>query len=458
MRLKLTLNRVAAPPADIVVTTDAAATLSDVAEAIARLDPAGPAPTGERTLTLAATVPGQSAAAVLAPEAAVGESPIASGAAVALVEAGRTASTDRPPVARVRVIAGPDAGAEFPLSEGTTVLGRGGAVPGATGDVDIELHDPMVSKRHLRFEASDAVEIVDLGSANGLVVDGGLVPRIRVDRRETLLVGDSTLVVEVAPARIAAGAVPAKAGPVLFNRSPKVEARYAGEEFAAPEVPGDKPDQPFPLLAMIVPVLLGGAMFWFTGNPSSLLFVLLTPVMLVGNYLSGRTREKRRLKKAIAVFDERLESLTKLLAEERVREHARRNAESPSTLEAYEQALARGPLLWTRRPEHWSFLNVRLGVGAMPSRNTIETAARGELLQEFQERLDAVVEEHRTIPDVPIIDNLHDAGALGIAGTPEQAVGAVNSVLVQLTALHSPAELAVVALVAPSWSAPLEWL
>ncbi|MDL9978206.1 FtsK/SpoIIIE domain-containing protein [Microbacterium sp. ASV49] len=453
MRLKLTLNRVAGPPADIVVTTDAAASISDVAEAIARLDPTGDrlVRQGRGPLTLAATVPGQSAAAVLPPDAPIGESPIGSGATVGLVEAGAAPTGDGPAVARVRVIAGPDAGAEFALSAGTTILGRDAAC-------DIELHDPMVSKRHIRFEASDVVDVVDLGSANGLVVDGGLVQRVRVDRRETLLVGDSTLVVEVAPTRIVSGVVPVKAGPVFFNRSPKVEARYAGEEFGAPEVPTEKENQPFPLLAMIIPLLLGGVMLFTTHQPYSLLFVAMTPVMLVGNYLNTRSRDKRKLKKSIAVFDERLASLSALLGEERVSEHTQRHQESPSTLETYQQALERGPMLWTRRPEHWSFLNVRLGVGAMPSRNTIKTANRGEILQEFQERLDVIVDDHRTIPDVPIIDNLHDAGALGIAGTPDQAAGAVNSVLVQLTGLHSPAELVVAAIVTPAWSAPLEWL
>lgn len=456
MRLKLTLNRVSGTSADIVVTTDAAASISDVAEAIARLDPvadplAGALPAhANRTLTLAATLPGSVEARVLPPEAAIGESWIGSGASVGIVEAGAPAIRRGPVVAHLRVVSGPDAGAEFALTEGTTVLGRD---PGC----DIELHDPLVSKRHVRFEASDAVEVVDLGSANGVIVDGGLVQRLRIDGSEMLQVGDTRLQVQVA-ARGSLAGVAAKAGPVPFNRSPKVEPRYAGEEFAAPEVPAAAADQPFPLLAMLLPVLVGGAMFFVTRQPTSLLFVLLTPVMLVGNYMSGRSRDKRRLAKAVTQFDERLESLDALLAEEAALEHAQRHEESPSTLDAYRQAMERGPLMWTRRPEHWSFLNVRLGVGRMASRNTVVERGRGEILRDFQERLDAVVEAHATVADVPIVENLHDAGALGVAGSPDQAVGSVNSLLVQLTALHSPAELVVAALVTPAWSSQLEWL
>ena len=36
-----------------------------------------------------------------------------------------------------------------------------------------------------------------------------------------------------------------------------------------------------------------------------------------------------------------------------------------------------GPLLWTRRPEHWQFLSVNLGLGTMPSRNSRDDQQRG---------------------------------------------------------------------------------
>ncbi|HEY0261360.1 MAG TPA: FtsK/SpoIIIE domain-containing protein [Lacisediminihabitans sp.] len=164
------------------------------------------------------------------------------------------------------------------------------------------------------------------------------------------------------------------------------------------------------------------------------------------------------MRKAIGRFDVHLSSLTAQLEEERVRELELRINESPSTAEAYDEAVRRGPMLWTRRPEHWSFLNVRLGIGTMTSRTVVATSPKGEMLPEFQARLDAVVEENRHIDGVPIIDNLFDSGALGIAGSPAAATGSLNSILVQITALHSPAELVVAALVSPRWSHELEWL
>ena len=61
----------------------------------------------------------------------------------------------------------------------------------------------------------------------------------------------------------------------------------------------------------------------------------MSPVMLIGNFLTAKTREKRRLKKAIGKFDVHLASLTTQLEEERVTELELRINESPSTEEAF---------------------------------------------------------------------------------------------------------------------------
>ncbi|HEY0260579.1 MAG TPA: FHA domain-containing protein, partial [Lacisediminihabitans sp.] len=333
MRLKLTLLRPSGVSDDIVVTADAAASISDVAATIARLDPRASSPVDpQRVLTLHATLPGQSEALLLPPDAPLGEAWIGSGATVGIADGGTyylPPAAGKPPiVAMLTVVSGPDAGREFPLRAGTTVLGR------EEGN-DIVLNDPLVSKRHVRFEASSAVEVIDLGSANGVVVDGGIVTRLRIEKTETLLIGDSEVRIAVTEATALAGVAP-KAGPIFFNRSPKVERRYAGAQFAAPEVPAERQEQPFPLLAMITPLLMGGAMFILTRQPTSLLFVAMSPVMMVGNFLTGKSREKRRLRKAIGRFDVHLSSLTAQLEEERVRELELRINESPSTAEAYD--------------------------------------------------------------------------------------------------------------------------
>ncbi|WP_349899374.1 FtsK/SpoIIIE domain-containing protein [Parafrigoribacterium soli] len=455
MRLKLTLVRPTATSDDIVVTTDAAATIGDIAATIMRVDPQA-APTVARggQYTMSAKLPGAPEALLLPPDAPVGEAWIGSGASVSIVDAGvfyvPEASGKGPVVATVRVTAGADEGRTFDLRAGSWSLGRDSAC-------DIVLTDPLVSKKHLRFEVDTAVEIVDLGSANGVVVDGGIVGRLRVTKKETILVGDTEMVIEVNPVIAETGVTP-KAGPIFFNRSPQVEPRYVGAELVGPEVPQELDLQDFPLLSMIAPLIMGGALFAFTHNPQSLLFVALSPVLMIGNYVSQRMSRKKKQKSSIVKFDARLSALTEQLAQERVHEHEMRLREAPSTAEILAQSARFDSLLWTRRPEHWSFLNVRLGTGTMESRNTIREDQKSTSLPEFQSRFDELVAANRFVHDVPIIDNLYDSGALGISGAPDAVVEVTNALLVQLTGLHSPAELVVASIITPAWSSGFEWL
>lgn len=453
MRLKLTLARPSGGRDDIIVTTDAGATITEVASTIARVDPAQ-ALSPDGNYTLQAALPGHTEWLALPPDAPVGEAWIGSGATVHISDAGRYFSQAKtghaPTIATLTVLSGPEVGRSIPLTAGSYTVGR-------DSGCDIVIDDKMVSKKHARLEVADGVDVIDLGSANGVEVDGGIVARLHITETETVRLGDTDIKIALHESVAEAGVAP-KAGPIFFNRSPKVEQRYAGQEFAAPEVPAEKEPAPFPLLAMITPMLMGGAMFVLTKNPMSLLFIAMTPLMLIGNFITGKKRDKRALKKAIAKFDTHLADLDERLQKESVTEQRLRLAEAPSTAEALDGAMRRGPLLWTRRPEHWSFLNVRLGVGSMTSRNTVKASDKGDLLPKFQERLEALVDKNKYVAGVPIIDNLYDSGALGIAGSPSAAIGSLNSILVQLTALHSPSELAVAAMVTPQWSDQLSWL
>ena len=51
--------------------------------------------------------------------------------------------------------------------------------------------------------------------------------------------------------------------------------------------------KPLPLIGAIAPLVVGVAMFLLSHNPSFLLFTLLSPVMLVGGYMSDRRQGKK---------------------------------------------------------------------------------------------------------------------------------------------------------------------
>ena len=177
MKLKLGLRRQAGAPVDVVVTADSTATVEDIARAIADNDPLSSqlARAPHAALTLAVAPPTSSEPVVLAPDLLIGDAPIGSGFNAAVVaHAPRGAvGGDGAAAATMHVRSGPDAGREFPLRRGNSVIGR-------DAGVDVVLADPLVSKRHARVEVDQGVELVDLNSANGLLVDGGLVQRVRV--------------------------------------------------------------------------------------------------------------------------------------------------------------------------------------------------------------------------------------------------------------------------------------
>lgn len=88
---------------------------------------------------------------------------------------------------RLVVIAGPAAGAEFPVRRERHLLGRG---PG----VDIVLDDQALSRQHAAIEYDGRTfRVRDLGSTNGIAVDGRVVQVAELNGGERIEVGSQVL-------------------------------------------------------------------------------------------------------------------------------------------------------------------------------------------------------------------------------------------------------------------------
>ncbi|HEX7717983.1 MAG TPA: FHA domain-containing protein, partial [Marmoricola sp.] len=124
--------------------------------------------------------------APLSAEQAIGDVAVASGYRVRLIPDGSAGRRNVDAALVVRVTGGPDRHREIRLPEGSFTIGR-------DPDCDLVLNDPLVSKRHARVEVRDVAEIVDLNSANGLLVDGGLVARLVLRTGTTVALGDTEL-------------------------------------------------------------------------------------------------------------------------------------------------------------------------------------------------------------------------------------------------------------------------
>ncbi|MBC7590702.1 MAG: phosphopeptide-binding protein, partial [Salinibacterium sp.] len=239
---------------------------------------------------------------------------------------------------------------------------------------------------------------------------------------------------------------------------PSVEPRYPGNDYIAPEVPKEIDPIPFPWLALAAPLIIVVIMFFVLENKTTLIFLGLAPLVMAGTFFTQVMTQKAKLKKSIEQFRKRLERLASALDTERIIEREVRNAEAPTTEFLVQNAENLGPALWSRRPEHWSFLNVRLGTGTVTSRNVIKSTEKFGGLEEFQILLDEKVEHYKTLDDVAIVESLPSAGCLGISGDPGPATAAANAVIAQIASLYSPAEVAIAAIVSPHRSRDFNWV
>ena len=92
------------------------------------------------------------------------------------------------PVARLEFILGPMANQTLPLSDEVTTIG---SVAGNT----VVLADPAVSRKHAGIRKVDGnYELADLGSTNGVYVNGHKVPKKTLEQGDIIRVGNTEAV------------------------------------------------------------------------------------------------------------------------------------------------------------------------------------------------------------------------------------------------------------------------
>ena len=81
-----------------------------------------------------------------------------------------------------------------------------GLVVGRGTEADLRINDPGVSRRHLELEVTpEGVEAVDLGSTNGIIVDGSKVHRARLRDGAVVRIGNTEMTVRIEGGRDDAG-------------------------------------------------------------------------------------------------------------------------------------------------------------------------------------------------------------------------------------------------------------
>jgi len=437
---------------DISVTVDSTATVGQLAERLRASHPRVRIPVTPGPSLCLKVNAGRHTERTVAPTLTMGEAGIRSGDSITLTMGGADQGGDRRGAATLRVVAGPDAGNSFDLPRGTTLLGR-------SRDCDVRLSDPLMSKRHAKVIVSDVVEIVDDNSANGVQIGGEFVQRSIVRPADIVGVGDSEF--QVVLRETSAASTSGGAAAIDFNRSPRLDPAFSGLELKAPEPP-ERPSPPrFQLAMLAAPLLMGLVLFVVTRNIQSVMFIAMSPFMMIGMYVGNRRLVKKQTVQAFIDYRGALRDLAVQLQYAAEQEQVGRRREHPEVGEVAAAVAHLGPLVWTRRPEHRSFGELRHGLGTQPSRTTVDMPDQNKTFPELWRELHDVVGQFSVIERVPVVADLRECGNIGVAGPGVNARPVAAALVAQMTGLHSPAEVVLAAMTTSaslSYWAWLKWL
>ncbi|BBZ62579.1 FtsK/SpoIIIE domain-containing protein [Mycolicibacterium monacense] len=453
MQAKFILRRPDDSRAQLAITADATATVAELAQALAAGDPdqRQPPPGTGLTLKVEHTAFDRGAAGrLLDPARSLTDSGLQSGSTVSLAAAptvthgrrrGRTAAV-------ARILDGPDAGLEFPLPQGNSSVGTG-----LTNDVTLTDHG--LTDVHAAITVGESIEIVNLAGPSGVCIGGQPVQRAIVGAGDVVQLAATSLA--ILPT-LRPGTTQTDSVAIEFNRSPRVVARFDEHEFTAPRPPQPPEPARFPIISVLAPLIMGLILFAVTRSMLAVVFIALSPVLMVGMYIDTKLQARRRQENEAKRFADSLRALAGELTEAQRVERAVRLAEAPALGQVVEAIHRLGPLLWTHRPEHPAFLTVRLGLGDAASRCRIRLSDNDSAEIEHTAQLNDLQSRFSTVEDVPIVANLRESGALGICGPRGVVDGVARGIVMQLAGLHSPADLAITAFSSPQSRASWQWL
>ncbi|MEO7196679.1 MAG: FtsK/SpoIIIE domain-containing protein [Pseudonocardiaceae bacterium] len=419
--------------ADVILDTQPEATANQVGAALAGL-----LRPGSRTARLYVD------ATEVDPRLSLSASPLWDGALVSLEDPAGCPRPEPAGLAEIRVVSGPDAGGVFRLDPGVAHIGGD---PAAT----VAIVDPSLLASAVTVDiAADGTAVVTPRTDSPSWLDGQRLTGPTAWPVGGQLVLGWTVLELATPMPPDAAVQPSEdSGGLDYNRPPRLRPPSRATRFRVPPPPTQGERRPLPILMAIAPLVMAVVMvFVFHGNLSFLGFALLSPVMVVGNYLTDRRGGRKSYGQRRTEY---LQRKTGLEAEARAALHAEemaRRAECPDPAAALLTAVGPRSRLWERRREDPDYLLLRLGTGDLPSQVVLDDPTR---------------EEHRravswTALDVPVTVGLRESGVLGIAGSEQPARALARWVLAQVAVLHSPNDVRVYLLTDVSGRSSWEWV
>jgi S-DNA-T family DNA segregation ATPase FtsK/SpoIIIE len=317
---------------------------------------------------------------------------------------------------QLHVVGGPNSGMVFSLPLGVHDIGRSTTVSWP--------EDRLLSRRHASVTVTEqAVTLTDLGSSNGTFLDGRRLDAdetATIEPGATISVGEALL--EVRPARDASAAVEfGQPGWLNFLRPPRIRADQTLPQVEVPRAPDEPSKRRFPVLAMLAPLIMGVVMVIVMKNVMYALFMLLSPIMLIFNFISDKQGGRADHKKKVADYHEGLAKAQQVLTDGVKQEKAQLRTDWPDAADTLLTCLLPGPRLWERRRGDPDSLAIRLGTADIDSTIKVTGATEGA--------------DHK-LASVPVGVTLFSHPIVGLAGPSRLADGALRWAITQLAAYH----------------------
>jgi S-DNA-T family DNA segregation ATPase FtsK/SpoIIIE len=249
-----------------------------------------------------------------------------------------------------------------------------------------------------------------------------------------------------------------------FNRMPRIQDPLPQAEVRIPPPPtiASPPRSSWlqallPLAGVFVMMGLYGGLRgdWTLAIPMAAMSGVSAITSMVAALLQRRSHQ-RQVEESRATYARALDQKRAEL--ERLRQVQRRIRTSvdPDLETLLTRARGRAPRLWERRPEHDDFLNLRLGIGDLPSSVPVLVPSADRAGSQLEEAW-ALKAEYDTVPQVPVTASLC-TGPLGIAGPLAGRTAVARGLICSLAVHHSPDEVHLLAVCSPDRAAEWRWL
>ncbi|SFI11161.1 DNA segregation ATPase FtsK/SpoIIIE, S-DNA-T family [Streptosporangium canum] len=345
--------------------------------------------------------------------------------------AGATVAEEPGGIVEIRVIGGPAAGSVHRLGLGVHIVGSAPACTVAVSDPGLAAEAAVVRL------TPDAITVEPGAGAVPLLDHEPLDGATPWPEHALLTCGSTVLTLKaVEPPDAHLDAQPD--GGLAYNRPPRLRPRTGERRFEVPTEPKRAETMRLQLLTAFLPAGLGLAMALAFKMWYFLLFALLTPLIMIGQWWSDRRHGRKQYRQRVKQYKERMKAFEAAVEEARAADEAERRAAAPDPAEVLLTATGPRRRLWERRDHDPDALRLRVGLADLPA--GLEFAA------ERSAPLDSPLPAPPTCHAVPVALVMRRLGVAGLTGPRRPAAGLARWLVGQAAALHSPRDLAIVVL------------